>query len=236
MKLRSAVGAREPGRQRGHGPVGVLRQQRHDRLHVAALHRLHVALDDLAQLLVVERAQRGLLTLLGELLVDGLACPLEGAVDGRDRGVERLRDLAGREAEHLAQDQHRALVGGQVLERRDEGQLDALAQLVAGLGRGVAVLEPQPGVRERLDPDGLERRQAEVVVVVDGRGRSRSAAPAWAAARSRSGRCWSRSCRARSAASCGPRTEPGRARRAAAPPGGRPRRRGPSRACGSSGR
>ena len=57
-----------------------------------------------------------------------------------------------------------------MLERRDEGQLHALAQLVAGLGRGVAVLEAQSGVRERLDPDGLERRQAEVVVVVDGGG------------------------------------------------------------------
>ena len=40
------------------------------------------------------------------------------------------RSLA-REAEHLAQDQHGALVGRQVLQRGDEGQLDALALLVA---------------------------------------------------------------------------------------------------------
>ena len=48
----------------------------------------------------------------------------------------------GREVEHLAQDQHRALVGRQVLQRGDERQLDALAQLVARLGAGEPVVEP----------------------------------------------------------------------------------------------
>ena len=45
---------------------------RDDRLDVAALPRVDIALDDLAQALVAERAQRGLLALLGQPLVDGL--------------------------------------------------------------------------------------------------------------------------------------------------------------------
>jgi len=48
------------------------------------------------------------LALLGEALVSGLAGAPEGAVHRRGRRPERLRDLAGREAEDLAQDQRRA--------------------------------------------------------------------------------------------------------------------------------
>ncbi len=64
--------------------------------------------------------------------------------------------------------------------------------------------------------------------------RSRSAGSASAGARWHPGRCWWRSGRARSAASCGPRTCRGCARRGPAPPGGRPRRPARSRASGSS--
>ena len=232
MNVRSPSCPGEPGRQRRHRPDGVLRQQAHDRLHVAALHRVHVAIDQLAQLLVVERAQRRLLALVGQLLVDGLACALERAVHRRDAGVERLRDLGGREAEHLAQDQHRSLVGGQVLERRDERQLHALAQLVAR--RAPRSRPPVPARR----PGTARPRPTRAAAGRDRRAgrrcrRSRSAAPAWAAARSGSGRCWWRSCTATSAASCVPRTWAGRARRAASPPGAR---LGvvSGRACGSS--
>ena len=104
------------------------------RVHVAVLPRAHVGPDQLLDALVAEQAERRLLALLGKLLLDGLAGALERAVHRRDGGVERLRHLVRREAEHLAQDQHRALVRGQVLERRDERQLDALAQLVARAG------------------------------------------------------------------------------------------------------
>ena len=105
----------------------------------------------------------------GSVVVDRLASALEGAVHGGDRGVERLGHLARGEAEHLAQDQSRALVGGQVLERRHERQLDALAQLVARLGAGRAVLEAEALVRIGIHPDRLGRRQSESVVRVGGR-------------------------------------------------------------------
>ena len=59
-----------------------------------------------------------------------------------------------REAEHLAQDQHGALARRQVLERGDERQLDALALLVARLGRRLAVADAVALVRVRLQPDG----------------------------------------------------------------------------------
>ncbi len=82
---------------------------------------------------------------------------------------QRLGDLLGREAEHLAQDQHRALGGRQVLERGDERELDALAPLVAGLGRGEAVLDAQDLVRVGLDPDRLDERLAGPDVGIGGR-------------------------------------------------------------------
>ena len=86
---------------------------------------VHVVVDELAEPLVAERAQRRLLALVGHrsstlrarcraLLTDAPWCR---ATRRPPRG----------EAQHLAQDQHRALVGGQVLERGDERQLDALA-------------------------------------------------------------------------------------------------------------
>ena len=165
----------------------------------------------------------------------GCAGALQRAVDGGDRRLERLRDLPGREAEHLAKDQHRALVGRQVLKRGDERELHGLALLVAGLGRGVAVLEAERLVRVRLDPDRLDQRARRARREDRSAARSRSGAPASAGARSRRGRRWSRSGRATSAASFGPRIRSARATRGAARPGARPRRREPSRASGSSG-
>ena len=86
--------------------------------------------------------------------------------------------------EHLAQDQGGALVGRQVLERRHERELDALAQLVARLGPGQAVLEAQPLVRIGLHPDRLGRGQADAVVGVGGRAVVERQHRAWAGARS----------------------------------------------------
>ena len=67
---------------------------------------------------------------------------------------------SGREAEHVAEDQHCALAWRQVLERCDERELDALALFVAGRGRSEAALEPQRFVGGRLDPDRLDERLA----------------------------------------------------------------------------
>ncbi len=58
--------------------------------------------------------------------------------------------------------EHRALGGRQVLQRRDEGELDGLALLVACVRRGIAVPEPQRLVRVGLDPHRLDERLTEV--------------------------------------------------------------------------
>ncbi len=79
-----------------------------------------------------------------------------------DRGLECRGRLAGGVAEDLTQDQHRALVRRQVLEGRDEGQLDRLAALVAGVGTDQPVLELELVVGIRLDPDGLGDRHSRL--------------------------------------------------------------------------
>ncbi len=158
-----------------------------------------------AQLRLAERPQRDLLALLGQVVVDRLARPLQRAVDGCHRGVQRVRHLACREPEHLAHDERRALTRRQQLERGDEGQLDALALLVARGRSRESVCEAELSVRVRLDPGRLDERRVEAGG--DRRaGRSRPAAAARVCARSWSGRRWSRCGRTRSAASCAPRT------------------------------
>ena len=216
-------------------PRRVLGEHRDDRVDVAALPGVHVA---------PRRARAGRRRRASAASAAGsaraaarrpsLARRWSALLTDGDGRLERLRHLARGEAEHLAQDQHRALVRRQVLKRGDEGELDALALLVARLGRGVAVLERRALVGVGLDPGRLDQRPpgpscGSAAGCVDG-------ARAWAAARSRRGRCWWRSCRARSAASCGPRSAAARATPAASPPAARPRRRAPSRASGSSGR
>jgi hypothetical protein len=59
-------------------------------------------------------------------------------------------------AEHVAQDQDRALAGRQQLKRGYERQRDRFAGLVAGLRAGRAVRQlVQEGVRVGLEPDDL---------------------------------------------------------------------------------
>ena len=78
---------------------------------------------------------------------------LEGAVDRRHRGVEQLGHLGRLPAQHLAQDEHGALAGREVLERRDERQADGLPRR-GQLGR-VAVLGQDAVVGDGLDPGAL---------------------------------------------------------------------------------
>jgi hypothetical protein len=62
---------------------------------------------------------------------------LEGALHRGLAGAEHLGDLGGAQAEHIAEDQSRALARGQVLEADDERELDRLPGLVArGRARG----------------------------------------------------------------------------------------------------
>src|ERR671923_3034501 len=84
------LAAAEPGRERRHRPRRVLSEQRNDGVDVAALHRVHVALDDLAEALVAERTQGGLLALVGKSLVDRLAGGRGRAGYPGDRRFQRL--------------------------------------------------------------------------------------------------------------------------------------------------
>ena len=116
------VGALQPevvGRHRDHDVVA---QQGGQRRHVVALEgvdvageqRLVLGVDGGVELVDRRASQRG-------------PRPLERAVDRRHAGVEQLGDLGGLPLEHLAEDEHGALPGGQVLQGGDEGQADRLA-------------------------------------------------------------------------------------------------------------
>ena len=96
-----------------------------DGVDVGALEGVDVPVDDLAQALVVERAKHRLLAALGKALVHRLVGALQCAVDPGRRRLQCRGHLPRREAEHVAEDEHGALARGQVLERRDEGELDA---------------------------------------------------------------------------------------------------------------
>ena len=148
--------ATPPDRPGWHREDCVLGQEGGDGIDVAPRPSIDVALDELAHPLVAEGAQRRLLALVGESRVDGLASTLQGAVHRRNRGLQQLRHLPGREAEHLAQNQDRPLRRRQMLERSDEGKLEGLALLVASVGRRVTSVELL--VRIRLDPNRLDER------------------------------------------------------------------------------
>jgi hypothetical protein len=108
---------------RWHGDHDVVAQQLGQLRHVVALERVDVA-----------RQERFVFGIDGGVeLVDGHrteggARPLQGAVHGRHARVEQVSHLGGLPLEHLTEDQHGTLPGGQVLERRDEGQTDRLAR------------------------------------------------------------------------------------------------------------
>jgi len=55
-----------------------------------------------------------------------------------------------------------------VLQGRDEGELDGLTLLVAGLGRGVPVLQPDGLVRVGFHPDRLGERFPGLLVRAGG--------------------------------------------------------------------
>ena len=90
-------------------------------------------------------AEVGLDGVLGEVPVGHLGVrALQGGVDRGGGGLERLGDLGGRPAQDVAQDEHRALAGGQVLEGGDEREPDR-----------VALGDDDGGVGHRLEPGHL---------------------------------------------------------------------------------
>ena len=94
---------------------------------------------------------------------------LEQAVDRSRRRFQGGGHLRPGKAEHVPQDQDGALTGRQMLERRDERQLDRLALQVASLGAAKSLIDTQFRVRIWLNPGGLRERRAERGVRV-GRG------------------------------------------------------------------
>ena len=79
-------------------------KERDERAHLGALPGIDVLGHDIAHLLVAERAQRRLLAALRDALPHRDPGPLQRAVDRRDARVDRIGDLLGRKAQHLAQD------------------------------------------------------------------------------------------------------------------------------------
>ena len=146
--LASAV----PGWQRRHRHPRVFGQHGHHGIDIVALPRGDVTLHYPAQCGVTQRAQRSLLALLRQSFVHRLVRALQGAVDGDGRRFERLGGFAGRESEHVTDYQYGALSCRQVLERRDEGEFDALALLIAGVRVGQAARQGKPVIRIGLHP------------------------------------------------------------------------------------
>src|SRR5690606_12859856 len=90
---------------------------------------------------------------------------LQGAIHRLHAGLEGAGGFVGGEAEHVAQEQDGALVRRQMLERSNEGELDALVGRVARLWRRLEarVLREVARLRVRLEPRDLRPQRAYVV-------------------------------------------------------------------------
>ena len=146
-------------------------EQRHQRGDVVALEGVDVAGD---QRLLLGRRWRP--TSGGPQVVVGQGGPrpLQRAVHRRHGGVEQLGHLGRLPAQHLAQDQHGPLAGGQVLEGGDEGEADGLPRR-RHLGRIVGVVEQDLAVGDGLDPRVLGAGHAEEGLGAAGAARGPSA-------------------------------------------------------------
>jgi hypothetical protein len=130
----------------------VLGQQGEDRIDLAPLEGIGEALHDLSQTPVAEPFQGRTPAWLQQLLLQRPAGTEDRPVHRCDCDFERVRHLLRGEAEHVAEDEHRPLAGGEVLQRSDEGELQHLAPLVASRGRRVAIRAGERFVSVRLDP------------------------------------------------------------------------------------
>ena len=154
--LPDLTGALEPQLEGRHRERRVLLQQPGQRVHVVLLEGGDVAVEQLA-LLVVERLDG---RVGGDVVVGDLgAGALQRGVDRGDAGVEQLGDLGRLPAQHLAQDQHRALARRQVLERVDEGEPQRLARggELGGVGLGPRSCA-SPGSARARRPRAARRR------------------------------------------------------------------------------
>jgi hypothetical protein len=112
------------------------------------------------QAAVAERSQGLLLRARTDPCAHGGARTLQAAVDRRDRGLQHRCDLTRAEAHHLAQDEHRALRRGEVLQRGDERQLQPFTLLIARFGIHAPRPDAHRFARIRFDPRRLDLRHA----------------------------------------------------------------------------
>jgi hypothetical protein len=134
------------------------------------LQRIGEPLYKITESFVAERPHGRLLALPGKRRLGGRVGALQGAVDRGRGGVQRCGHFPGRKAEHVAEDEDRALPRGQMLQRGDEGQLDRLALFVARLGRGIPARKPELPVGVGLDPHRLGQRPCRRIAAWASRG------------------------------------------------------------------
>jgi hypothetical protein len=146
------MAADEPGQQRGHLQDGILGQQR---CQCAGVGVLNGRGEPLQQRPPVRLGGLGKRIFGGERTRELGAGPPQAAVHRRGRRAQQLRHLRGRPLQHVPQDQHRALPGTQVLQRRDQGQPDPRPR--HGHGGRILLLSGHQRVGKRLQPRHLRR-------------------------------------------------------------------------------
>jgi hypothetical protein len=136
-------------------------QQRGERGHVTVFECRTITFDERQQLAVLWFGD--VLVAWGDL---GEVCPcaLQGAVDRRRCGLEQFGHFGGAELDDVAQDQHRPLTRRELLQRRDDGQPDALPGGDGDLGRERVGNRFEPGISRLAGVDvhfGVDGTRAE---------------------------------------------------------------------------
>jgi predicted enzyme related to lactoylglutathione lyase len=170
----------ERPRARRHRERRIVGQQIEDPSRVTALKGVAEPLHYLTHTIVADRASRRLLAPFGDTRLNRLACSLQGAVDGRGRGLEGCRYLLRGKRKHVPEDQHSALTGREVLQSGDEREFDGFPLLVSRFRRGADFLDRQNVVGIWLEPGNVRNRAlrplfAVIWRVVDGHDTLRSA-------------------------------------------------------------
>ena len=145
----------EPEVERRHRLRRVLLDERREGLHVVALERRRRSARRSSAIGRLDGGRRG----RRESLASSVARARCSALfTEATRRLEELGDLRRLPAQHLAEDQHRALARRQLLQRGDEGEANGLAP---GHDVGRVPLGHDEAVGHRLDPELI--RRAEVL-------------------------------------------------------------------------
>ena len=145
--------AGEPGQHRGHLQRDILAQQLGQSAGVGVLDGRG---EPVQQRPPVRLGGLGQLIFGGQRLRELGTGPPQAAVHRSRRRAQQIRHLSSRPLQHVPQDQHRALPGGQVLQRRDQGQPDTRPR--HGHRSQIRALGGQQRVGKRLQPRHLRPR------------------------------------------------------------------------------